>query len=353
MPQDSKILSPEDRIDWSMVAGVCMLKNEVDIIGLNLEHLIGYGLKCFVIFDDGSTDGSQAIIEEIMVRHKGLDIIILQGRDHFLNEVAVFRQMTLIAKNLFNKEWAFGFDADDFLWLSPGLKIDLAESGADYILMPWLHVNPADITEASISGLRKCHSLENVTLHKSKTLIRISETVRMKSGQHNVINEGLAPAIGLDGLTLGMASVHFPIRSEEQLVSKFSATADEPQYNITQESRTGKHRYTMRDLSRTDTGNIYQFLINRDEDGFLDFCKRVNMKPEMFDYLASLICNTSTAFPHPGKGWQSKYSPKRFHLTNRSSLLGKAVGSIAKRLVRINSGQYRAATVSELDSINQ
>ena len=51
-----------ERLDWSNIAAVSMVKNEADIIALNLEHLIHYGIKSFIVYDDGSTDNTVANI---------------------------------------------------------------------------------------------------------------------------------------------------------------------------------------------------------------------------------------------------------------------------------------------------
>jgi len=351
MPRENAVLPATERLDWSLIAGVCMLRNEADIIAANLEHLIGYGLKTFLLYDDGSTDGSQAIVEDIKGRHPGVEIITIQGNGNFLQKRFIVRRMTQLARDVLGKEWAFCFDADDFLWLSLGLKIDLANTSAYYILLPWLHVNPADIEPDSYVVLAGRTSLTNIIAHKCKTLVRISETVRLKGGQHNVVNDRLFPAIGLDGMVLGMASVHFPVRSEEQIVSKYAMSEVQRDIQASEEVRLSKHRNSLRKLSEADARKLYKFIVRRDKEGFLAFCDDLGVTPQMFDYLVPIICNKATAFPHPVEGWKSKYFPKRFHWVNSDSTPGKLVGSVARRFVRVDSSIYRAATPDEVELI--
>jgi len=343
MANEVRLVPAKDRIDWSLVAGICMLKDEADVIGANLEHLIAFGVKCFILCDDGSTDGSQEIVEAIKQRHDDVKIITIQGNGNFLRKRDIVRNMTLLARDVFNKRWAFCFDADDFLWLSHGKKIDLENSGADYILLPWLHINPSDLTQDYIRNLPDLKTLANAVEHKCKTFIKISDTVRMKGGQHNMINDRLSPAIGLDGMKLGMASVHFPIRSKQQMVSKYAMNEEQQRLAAADDKRRSKHRNMLRKLKKTDAETIYEFLVSRDKAGFLEYCNHLDIPPEKFDYLTAMICKEATSFPHPTSSWKSKHFPKPYHWTNRNTLAGRIAGSVIRRFTRIDSAQYRCA----------
>jgi hypothetical protein len=95
------------------VAGVSLVKNEVDIIGHTIEHLLSEGVEPIVVADNGSTDGTYELLVEL-ARSRPLTIV----RD----TLAAFHQGTKVTRLaryawMTGATWVLPFDADE-LWYS-------------------------------------------------------------------------------------------------------------------------------------------------------------------------------------------------------------------------------------------
>jgi glycosyltransferase involved in cell wall biosynthesis len=104
-----------------VIAGITMVRNEIDVIEFCIEHHLSQGLDYIFICDNGSIDGTY---EYLLEKSKNDSRIVLS------RELGEFHQK-LIINNLSNKayengcDWVIPFDADE-LWFSTNtLKKDL------------------------------------------------------------------------------------------------------------------------------------------------------------------------------------------------------------------------------------
>jgi glycosyltransferase involved in cell wall biosynthesis len=104
-----------------VVAGITMVRNEIDVIEFCIEHHLSQGLDYIYICDNGSTDGTY----EYLLKKSNNDSRIILTRG-----LGDFHQQAII-NNLSNKayqdgcDWIVPFDADE-LWFSLNtLKNDL------------------------------------------------------------------------------------------------------------------------------------------------------------------------------------------------------------------------------------
>lgn len=107
--------------------GLMMVRNEADIIQLNILHHLAAGVDCFLVVDNGSTDGTDRILDRlsrrlplVWTRYEGpyyqWDITTQLAREAYLR----------------GADWVVAIDADEFWW-SPenDLKAVPATTSAD------------------------------------------------------------------------------------------------------------------------------------------------------------------------------------------------------------------------------
>ena len=112
-----------------MIFGVMMVRNEEDILRVNLLHHLALGIDHVLVVDNGSTDRTRAILEEFAGT----------GRVHAFSREGRFRQSdttTEFAREAFLRgaTWVVPIDADEF-WDVPGGSLhdvldDCADAGA-------------------------------------------------------------------------------------------------------------------------------------------------------------------------------------------------------------------------------
>jgi Glycosyl transferase family 2 len=215
------------------VFGICMVRDEADIVGFTLLHHLALGLDCALVLDNGSTDGT----------HRVLDRLRAAGRVHVRRDERAFRPgeiATALAREAHAEgaTWVVPFDADEF-WDVPGSNLPawLDRFDADAIEVPvvnyvqrrdqhvssaegLLHatyrvaepVGPIEVCEALVEA-RRISYVE--ILYPTKWASRASGTIHYAAGYHAVSGAGGRKAAG-EGATIR----HLPLRSRQALHAK-------------------------------------------------------------------------------------------------------------------------------------
>lgn len=93
--------------------GVCMVKDEADIIGPTVAHM-AYHVDSLIIADNGSTDGTRRILAD-MARH--LPLTVLDDPEPAYYQSAKMSHLAACAAAA-GAQWVVPFDADE-LWYTP------------------------------------------------------------------------------------------------------------------------------------------------------------------------------------------------------------------------------------------
>jgi Methyltransferase domain/Glycosyl transferase family 2 len=104
-----------DRAGNDMIFAVMMVRNEADILRVNLLHHLNLGVDQFLVVDNGSTDGTDEVLQELSAT----------GRVHWRRRDGRFDQAattTELAREAFlgGARWVLPTDADEFWWAADG-----------------------------------------------------------------------------------------------------------------------------------------------------------------------------------------------------------------------------------------
>src|SRR5918998_507336 len=115
------------RVDTLLVYGISMIRNEADIVRLNVLYHSKLGIDRRLIVDNGSTDGTDRVLRELSER---------DPRVRWTRDEGPYKQSeihTELAREAYRDgaDWVVQVDADEF-WYAPGgnLKAILARSEA-------------------------------------------------------------------------------------------------------------------------------------------------------------------------------------------------------------------------------
>ena len=192
------------------VWGIAMCKNEADIIGPIVAHMVGQ-VDHVLIADNLSTDETP-------------DILAASGAEVIVDDDPAYRQsekMTALAQRARDggATWVVPFDADEW-WYSPhgriadvlaGLSDSAIATAAMYDHVPTL-VDPIDDNPITrIGWRRRDHGVF------PKVACRTGDSLVVQQGNHGAVyNNGLTPNVIADQLVIR----HYPYRTREQFVAK-------------------------------------------------------------------------------------------------------------------------------------
>lgn len=208
---------PKRPLQKGSVWAVTMVKNEADVIGHGVRHLLRQGVDGVIVADNLSTDQTPQVLAQLAAQHPRVHV----GTDS-MREFYQGRKMSHLA-NLARRagaEWVVLFDADEF-WFAEGSTV------ADYLRSL---DGPAVIRCALHDG--RATSVEGVDLEDTSCLIRLDQQpsmvkVAIRPDGWVWVNDGNHEAVDLPGQRAdGLFGVHLPRRSLEQFSRKVTQGAD-------------------------------------------------------------------------------------------------------------------------------
>lgn len=215
------------------VFGLMMVRNEADILRVNLLHHFSVGIDRFLIVDNGSTDGTDRILRDFTS----------DGYLEWRRDDGPYRQAeitTELAREAFRQgaDWVIPIDADEF-WYAPDgdLRAVLEKSTSGAIQIEVLNfIQQRDQIDATPEGLllmtrrvplpvgpleRVKHLVETrqnsyvEMMYSPKFISRPSEAIEIAMGNHGVT--GVRGAVEVSG---EIVCLHAVLRSKSVLESK-------------------------------------------------------------------------------------------------------------------------------------
>lgn len=209
------------------VVGISMVRDEADIIGDVIEHMVTQ-VDHLIVADNRSVDGTRDILE-------GFDITVVDDPEIGYYQSEKITRLAHLARTDFDADWVVPFDADEW-WTHPEGRIgDVLDRCSAWPVMEAVmfdHVvtgvdpqgRPVDVMgwrRATPAPMRKvaCRTGEDLTIHQ---------------GNHSASYD--APHLSTDGLVIH----HFPYRSPEQF-SRKAANGGEAYAATDLDAEIGKH----------------------------------------------------------------------------------------------------------------
>lgn len=204
---------PPSRRRSGEVWGVTMVRNEQDIVGQCLRHLLGQGVDHLLVADNLSDDDTPAILAELAASDRRVHL----ARDI---EPAYFQaeKMTYLARaaQRAGADWIVPFDADEFWFAEVGsLGEFFARATADpstpQTIRALIH-DTIPTGSSTVAPTRATYIMDSTPTPPGKVAYRAHRLAMLMMGNHGVKRVG---GIG-GGLRIG----HLLYRSPEQIARK-------------------------------------------------------------------------------------------------------------------------------------
>lgn len=216
-----------------LLYGVMMVRNEADIIALNIRHHLAHGVDRMLVLDNGSSDGTDGVLEELS----------RDSRIQWTRSTGAFQQAdmtTELAREAFLRgaEWVLPIDADEFWWApAKNFKTVLQESAAGALQVQIVNFiqrrEQQDACPAALQHMTRRAILPSCTPEQAVELVQAHEigfvefpyppkcisraSISLQIGQGNHSVAGVA---GPQEATDEIVCLHAPLRARAVLESK-------------------------------------------------------------------------------------------------------------------------------------
>jgi glycosyltransferase involved in cell wall biosynthesis len=203
------------------VWGVSMVRNEEDIIGYTLSHMIASGMDGLVVSDNLSNDGTRKILYTMALTSK-IPIVIVDDKDEGYRQSQKMTALAKIAKD-HGASWIVPFDADE-LWYPymvngvVNLGDAIRNSCHPVIGVPvWHHFDTGLDDLSDKNPFTRMRWRQGGPASISKVCFKWFLGVTIWQGNHGIwdINQRPVP-----GENIGIGIRHMPYRGADRLIKK-------------------------------------------------------------------------------------------------------------------------------------
>ncbi|UTW05542.1 glycosyltransferase family 2 protein (plasmid) [Amphritea atlantica] len=270
----------ELRLGMSILA-----KNEADIIEDNIRYHSSVGVDCFVVMDNGSTDGTRDILQKLS--HE-LDLHIIDQPDTRFQQSQWVTEMAIYCKRKLKADLVINNDADEFWEPDNGMSLKSYLSAKDSVvtvrryntLLPKeaKHEN-FDYRNSNIiicnginSEPKSKKTIESMLLNSPspKTIINPYGLKKVKTGNHRashvcrIFNGRTEDKIKI---------VHLPIRSYKQFKKRFENRSHISQLNFY--GLSDETNYLNKEITEEHIKKIYErFILS---DNIMEFLNKAEI----------------------------------------------------------------------------
>jgi hypothetical protein len=291
------------------VVGICRIVNDGDVIFTNLMRLAATGITKFVISDLRSTDNTGEEIRRFRAERPDVIVYVVDDPGHHILASKVLTGLAALAARVLDTDWVVPFDADDFVWLAPGVGLPLDQVDVDFIMLPWLQLHPSALEGRTIQKVLDDDRLADVYYSggPGKVILKWKDDLIIERGQHWLHSTTGRVLTGVRGDEIGAAMVHVPIRSQEQFTRKIRLVgavekAARDRLNLTHHSSLGT--ILAADSGQEDLNALLDAMWSRDQTSFVRLCKTLALEPNSLAYLSTLAFGEPCDFKPEGSNRQ-------------------------------------------------
>lgn len=189
-----------------MIVAVSMVRDEADVIGHTIRHLLDQGVGAIVVADNLSTDTTRSQLELFP------QVTVIDDPDPAYEQATKMTRLAHIAYGM-GAEWVLPFDADELVCSPVGTVAEfLGNCSADVALIQGWDFIARRSVECGNPFLQIDHR-RAFPQSLPKVAFRAHPDARLHMGNHDVDHPG---KVRCDGLTLR----HYQYRSLDQMVRK-------------------------------------------------------------------------------------------------------------------------------------
>jgi len=216
------------------IVGLCVAKNESDIIEAMVRHNLCY-LDALHVVDNDSADSTRDILAALAAEFPGRLTWASDPRSGHMQTDIVNAALAPLAQSSDAGQIVL-LDSDEFLRGDRQLFTDALRGSETPFLLPWVTYVPTAEDDKSLTNpiARITHRrvLEKPQFYKTKVPRSLIGQARVKAGNHRLRGPGADTTQIAEGLSLA----HFPVRTKEQLTSKILIGA----WNMRLRNRRGR-----------------------------------------------------------------------------------------------------------------
>jgi Glycosyl transferase family 2 len=197
-------------VGQAVIAGICHVKDEIDIVELVVRHTLAEGLDRLFFTDHMSTDGTWELLQEMALT---MPIDLGRNEDPVFHQAAQMNMLAEIAMGA-GADWIVPFDADEFFYAN---NETVAEA---------LNRMPAECLKLYCHSWRYLDFNRRDPVHqRAKVIFRALPGACLVAGNHDVTLLG--------GVWDIVNVAHLQYRSREQFIAKINGlTAYEPLFAV-------------------------------------------------------------------------------------------------------------------------
>ena len=208
-----------------------LCRNEADIIASTVEFHLRRGVDLILATDNGSTDGTVAILERY--QRQGV-LRLLHESSHTHDQAVWVSRMARLAAEEHGADWVIPCDADEFWWPATGsFQVELARVPPELMavqverfnFLPPAAERASDLPFHQVQTLRERQSLNSLgDPLPPKVCHRADRAITVTDGNHSVLLSG--EPLAAKPVVTGLEILHFPVRSYQQLERKIRDGAE-------------------------------------------------------------------------------------------------------------------------------
>lgn len=232
-----------------LVWAVSMVKNEQESIRGVVEHLLNQGVDGVLIADNGSTDETPEILEQM---RRELPVFVAADTETGYFQAQKMDRLAAWARSA-GANWIVPFDADEYWFGAVGtLRESLLLTGAQVARARIYNVFPI---AAAPNGDPVLH-LDLLPSHLEKVAYQPHPLAKLVHGNHAVIRPGRTELV--------LRVAHFPWRSFDHFRCKIRSRA--PAYRATGSLGHGSEIAFGNDQDKTQAGSNWRYLAGLDDE---------------------------------------------------------------------------------------